>query len=302
MFQSAENESSGQSGLARVRSPLGIGAMADPATTSAPAVPPPGTGRTVSPETLSVSAAVLGRPLAEPWRRAVAMTVDLLAVGLLSLLSGPWLALGTGAMLIVLLGNAATAPAALRVARLVCRALGAAVVVFAVLAIGHSPILRERGLVLDALVGRTESPAMRESVWIRPEAGPAELRETAGRLERQVEALKTEVREREAAGASWVHQTKAFAAALGVTFGWSGIYFTLLAGALNGRTPGKAALGLRAVKLNGQPFTFFDAFIRHGGYVAGVAMGLMGFLKVLWDPNRQTIEDRVAATVVIRGS
>lgn len=299
MFQSAENESSGQSGLARPRSTLGIDPMDDPATTSAPAAAP--VGRTVSPDTLVVAPAVLGRVLAEPWRRAGAIAVDLLAVGLLSLLSGPWLALATGAMLIVLLGNAATAPMALKVARVVCRGLGAVVIVLAVLAIGHSPVLRERGLALDALVGRTESDAMRYSVWVRPEDGVAELRETARKLEQQVDALKKEVREREAAGASWLHQTKAFAAALGVTFGWSGVYFTLLAGALNGRTPGKAALGLRAVKLNGQPFTFFDAFIRHGGYVAGVAMGLMGFLKVLWDPNRQAIEDRVAATVVVRG-
>lgn len=298
MFQSAENESSGQSGLARAQSPLGIGAMADPASPSVDTAK--SVGRTVTAETLSVSPEVLGRALAEPWRRAGAMAVDLLAVGMLSLLSGPWLALGTGAMLIVLLGNAATAPVALKVARIVCRGLGAVVVVLAVLAIGHSPVLRERGLALDALTGRTESAAMRETVWVRPEAGTAELRDAIGQLERQVDALKTEVRARDAAGTSWLHQTKAFAAALGVTFGWSGVYFTLLAGALNGRTPGKAALGLRAVKLNGQPFTFFDAFIRHGGYVAGVAMGLMGFLKVLWDPNRQAIEDRVAATVVVR--
>ena len=300
MFQSAENESSGQSGLARAESPRGIGAMADPALPPVPGAKP--AGRTVVAETLAVAPEVLARFLAEPWRRAAAMAVDLVAVGLLSLLSGPWLALGTGAMLIVLLGNAAGAPTALKVARVLCRTLGAGIVVLAVLAIGHSPVLRDRGLALDVLTGRTESDAMRYSVWVRPEDGIAELRETAAKLERQVDALKKELRDRDAAGASWLQQTKAFAAALGVTFGWSGVYFTLLAGALNGRTPGKAALGLRAVKLNGQPFTFFDAFIRHGGYVAGVAMGLMGFLKVLWDPNRQAIEDRVAATVVVRGA
>lgn len=300
MFQSAENESSGQSGLARAPRSSAIAAMAESATPPASGAKP--AGRTVAAETLAVAPDVLARVLAEPWRRAAAMAVDLVAVGLLSLLSGPWLALGTGAMLIVLLGNAATAPAALKVARVICRGLGAVVVVLAILSIGHSPVLRARGLALDALTGRTDSAAMRDSVWVRPEAGAAELREATDQLQRQVDALKKEVREREAAGASWLHQTKAFAAALGVTFGWSGVYFTLLAGALNGRTPGKAALGLRAVKLNGQPFTFFDAFIRHGGYVAGVAMGLMGFLKILWDPNRQAIEDRVAATVVVRGA
>jgi uncharacterized RDD family membrane protein YckC len=48
------------------------------------------------------------------------------------------------------------------------------------------------------------------------------------------------------------------------------------------------------------PFTFFDAFVRHGGYVAGVAMGLTGFLRLLWEPNRQAVEDRIAGTVVVK--
>ena len=34
--------------------------------------------------------------------------------------------------------------------------------------------------------------------------------------------------------------------------------------------------------------------------MAGVAMGLIGFLKLLWEPNRQAVEDRIAATVVVK--
>jgi uncharacterized RDD family membrane protein YckC len=59
-------------------------------------------------------------------------------------------------------------------------------------------------------------------------------------------------------------------------------------------------LGIRAAKTDGLPFTFFDAFVRHGGYVAGVAMGLTGFLRLLWEPNRQAVEDRIAGTVVVK--
>ena len=40
--------------------------------------------------------------------------------------------------------------------------------------------------------------------------------------------------------------------------------------------------------------------MRHGGYVAGIAMGMIGFLKLLWEPNRQAVEDRIAGTVVVR--
>jgi uncharacterized RDD family membrane protein YckC len=116
-----------------------------------------------------------------------------------------------------------------------------------------------------------------------------------------VEELKKEYREQRAAGASWLHQTRAFTGALGVTFGWSGIYFTLVTGLLRGRSLGKLLLGTRVVKVNGTPLTYFDTFIRHGGYVAGVAMGMIGFLKILWEPNRQGVEDRIAGTVVIKG-
>ena len=112
--------------------------------------------------------------------------------------------------------------------------------------------------------------------------------------------MKAEIREQQGASASWVRQARAFTGALGVTFGWSGLYFTLLAGTWNGRTLGKRLVGTRAVRINGAPLTYFDAFIRSGGYVAGVAMGMIGFLKLLWEPNRQAVEDRIAGTVVVR--
>lgn len=259
--------------------------------------------RGVTETTLAVSPLVIGRPLAAPWRRLAAMAVDLALVSALSLLSGPWLGIATGAMLTVLLGNAATAPAALKVARVALRGLGAVIAGLSILALGHSDLVREDGLKLSALEAK-ESAALRETVYVAPTATPAELRTAVDQLEKQVETLKAEQRAQAAAQRSWVTQAQSFARSLGVTFGWSGVYFTLLAGLLGGRTPGKWLLGIRAVKTNGLPFTFFDAFIRHGGYVAGVAMGMIGFLKLLWDPNRQAVEDRIAGTVVLgeRGS
>jgi len=64
-----------------------------PAATVQPA---PGAGRKVTAETLTVVPAVLGQPLAEPWRRLAAILADLVVVGLLSFLARPFLALGTG--------------------------------------------------------------------------------------------------------------------------------------------------------------------------------------------------------------
>ncbi len=262
--------------------------------------PAPSAGRKVTAETLTVVPTVLGQPLAEPWRRFAAILVDLVVVGLLSFLSRPFLALGTGVLLIVLLGNSPSVLLVMKTFRWICRALGALVVLLAVLALGHGSLLRSSQLNLAALTGDSESAAMRETVPVPPNPNWSDLHSANARLQAQVDQLKDEIRERQATGASWVTQARAFTRALGVTFGWSGLYFTLLAGTWNGRTLGKRLLGTRAVKINGTPLTYFDAFIRNGGYVAGVAMGLIGFLKLLWEPNRQAVEDRIAGTVVIK--
>jgi uncharacterized RDD family membrane protein YckC len=256
--------------------------------------------RVVTADTLVAAPSVLGQPLAEPWRRFAAMVVDLAAIGFLSLLSGPWLGLATGVMLIVLFGNSPSAPIPLKMVRTVCRVLGGIIVLLSVLALGHVSVLRRSGLQLEAFTGRAPSAAMTETVFVTPDASASELRAAVAKLDKQVAALKVENRELHESRRSWLYQARSFTTTLGVTFGWSGVYFTLLAGAFGGRTLGKLLLHTRAVKINGTSFTFFDAFVRNGGYVAGVAMGLTGFLKLLWEPNRQAVEDRIASTVVVR--
>ena len=257
-------------------------------------------GRKVTAETLSVAPAVLGQPLAAPWQRLAGMLVDLAVVGAMSFLAKPFLALGTGVMLCVLLGNSANAPAVLKLFRWICRGLGLALIGMSVLAIGHTSVFRSDHLNLDALTGPKESAAMKGNVVVGSDASWGELRSANSKLQKQVDELKSEIKEQHSLGESWTTQARAFTRALGVTFGWSGLYFTLLAGLTNGRTAGKFLLRTRAARINGAPLTFFDSFIRHGGYVAGVAMGMIGFLKLLWEPNRQAVEDRIAGTVVIK--
>ncbi|MFB6248337.1 MAG: RDD family protein [Salinibacter sp.] len=87
---------------------------------------------------------------------------------------------------------------------------------------------------------------------------------------------------------------------LGITVGWIGLYFTLFLAWWGGRTPGKHLLGIRVVRLSGEPIGLWYAFERFGGYAAGIATGLLGFVQLYWDPNRQALHDRVARTVVIR--
>lgn len=86
----------------------------------------------------------------------------------------------------------------------------------------------------------------------------------------------------------------------GLSIGWIGVYFTLTLAVWGGYTPGKRLLGVRVYRLDGGRVSLWTAFERFGGYAAGLATGLVGFAQVLWDPNRQGIEDKVAGTVVVR--
>jgi len=85
----------------------------------------------------------------------------------------------------------------------------------------------------------------------------------------------------------------------GLGLGWSGLYFTFLTGFFRGRTPGKRLLQVRVVRLDGRPLGFWASLERYGGYAAALFTGFEGFLKILWDPNRQGIQDKIAETVVV---
>lgn len=87
---------------------------------------------------------------------------------------------------------------------------------------------------------------------------------------------------------------------LGLGLGWLGVYFTASLALWRGRTAGKRLLGIRVVRIDGDPITTWDAFSRFGGYAASVLTGLLGFAQLLWDPNRQALHDRIAGTVVVR--
>lgn len=87
---------------------------------------------------------------------------------------------------------------------------------------------------------------------------------------------------------------------LGISFGWTGLYFTAFTALWKGQTPAKRLLGIRVVRLSGQPMTLWMSFERFGGYAAGLVTGLLGFAQILWDKNRQGIHDKITETVVIR--
>lgn len=87
---------------------------------------------------------------------------------------------------------------------------------------------------------------------------------------------------------------------LGLEFGWTGLYFTGFLAFWRGQTPGKRLLGMRVVRLDGKPMTLWASFERFGGYAASIFTGLMGFIQILWDRNRQGMHDKIVETVVVR--
>jgi hypothetical protein len=98
---------------------------------------------------------------------------------------------------------------------------------------------------------------------------------------------------------SLIKWIKGILADFGLGFGWAMLYFTFFISWNKGQTIGKLLTGIRVVQLDNQPITLWAAFSRQGGYGAGLATGLIGFAQILWDPNRQAIQDKVASTVVI---
>ena len=81
-------------------------------------------------------------------------------------------------------------------------------------------------------------------------------------------------------------------------------------GARNGQTLGKQALGIRVVRLDGQPVDYGNSALREwvartlvfqlaGAFVLGLAT-LLDYLWPLWDERNQSLHDKLASTVVMR--
>ena len=124
-----------------------------------------------------------------------------------------------------------------------------------------------------------------------------DLEDDRARSERQLVAAREELAQETSGGVFGTLRN--FIDELGFGFGWASLYLTVFLSWWNGQTVGKRMMGLRVVRLDGEPITWWVAFERAGGYVAGLATGLLGFAQVYWDANRQGIHDRIVGTVVI---
>jgi len=88
----------------------------------------------------------------------------------------------------------------------------------------------------------------------------------------------------------------------GVGFVVSAGYFTYFHGR-TGQTPGNAVLGIRVVDVRdhpGQPIGYGRAFVRWLVSIASFFVIFLGYLWMLWDPQKQTWHDKAAGSVPIK--
>jgi len=69
---------------------------------------------------------------------------------------------------------------------------------------------------------------------------------------------------------------------------------------LRGTTVGGVICHLRLVRLDGQPIDWGTAIVRALGCFLSLLAAGLGFLWIVWDPERQAWHDKIAGTVVVR--
>lgn len=292
-------------------------------------------GRWVTPEELNVAPGLLGMPLARPTRRLLAMGVDLAAIGTVSTFSNVWLLVACALGIFEQRRAQRHAPGPWRKA--IVGALLAALVAGGVYEAIQAPPSRDRDddeelaiddgegaeaseeaiaarrKVADALqqaarsasspVLQIAAAAASSAVPAAPASGAASdpvatLQARVHRLERQL-AREHDAAERATKSQNWHERLRRLGLDFGIGYGWSLVYFTMLPTWWRGQTLGKRLFGLRVVEITGKPMTPMLNFKRFGGYLAGMATGGLGLVQLLWDPNRQGLQDKAAHTVVV---
>jgi uncharacterized RDD family membrane protein YckC len=101
-------------------------------------------------------------------------------------------------------------------------------------------------------------------------------------------------------GWSWLNTLQQLILLVGALFTtlFSLVYF-LFFWVLVGFTPGKGLMGLRVVRLDGQPLTLGPAFLRFVGYWVSAAALFLGFFWIIIDKRHQGWHDKLGRTVVI---
>jgi len=237
----------------------------------------------VTPYAFGVSSHLIGIPLAAPWRRGLALSLDLLLITMLTAVPDFVLALLMAWLAWRISGKIQREGLWMRILVGFLRTCSF-VIVFVVAIVALEPEERDEDSTGDnstpeQIVGsnkqQTDEGSPTEAIHIRL-GNKSESREN-----RLVEWFQSILQE------------------LGLGLGWAAFYFTVFSAWWRGQTPAKKLLGIRVIKLDGAYMSLWESFGRYGGYGAGLATGLLGFLQIFWDPNRQAIQDKISETLVI---
>ena len=78
------------------------------------------------------------------------------------------------------------------------------------------------------------------------------------------------------------------------------LYFCLATYFGNGKTLGKLFLRIRVVSLVHERMSLWHSFERALGYGASALEGGFGFFQYFIHPNKRTVHDRIAETIVVK--
>jgi uncharacterized RDD family membrane protein YckC len=78
------------------------------------------------------------------------------------------------------------------------------------------------------------------------------------------------------------------------------VYFAIAVALTNGRTLGKWLTGIRIVSLRHDRISLWHSIERALGYGASLLEAGSGFIQYGIHPNKQTVHDRIAETIVVR--
>jgi hypothetical protein len=260
----------------------------------------------VHPEALNVTPDLVGMPLAPHGRRALAIGVDAGVIGLLSSTGMFWIVAGIGALVVQLRRPLPGRPRSRSALMwLAVAALVGAAGLHAAHWIEHRGDPPRASAANgddddddddDADVSAAAAAAPVGAASGAPHAAPTQAARDSARIA-ELESRLAEARKPRPI--QWRDDALRRLHRLGLRFGWAAAYFSLLPFWWRGQTLGKRLCGLRIVELTGRPLGLMTCFGRYGGDAAGLATGGMGLLQVLWDPNRQAVQDKLAHTVVI---
>jgi uncharacterized RDD family membrane protein YckC len=77
------------------------------------------------------------------------------------------------------------------------------------------------------------------------------------------------------------------------------IYFTLTTFITNGQSIGKKILKIKIISIYHHRLNLWHCIERSLGYIASTLELGLGFIQAFWNPNRMTLHDKIAETVVI---